>query len=296
MNNIFKLLQILLLLLLSLNCVSQKYLRYNDDCCLTKPKKITITINNKQPNLNDKYESLFVQQLKMILDKNEVSVNLNENKEEYEKDNIFINFPYKILEKHDTIVGGGRNYRSYIEAPYGLIGLEAKISKKKESIYSMGVAINGDFRYLKDSGRYEVQKPEFLINKFAYFYANILLNLYSPPSSLVGKWLDLKNHTIYRISKDNQKYNAEILEESPSTANWIEYSAFNFELENINSSKNNFLKYKGTAKIGINQYLRGVNIIQFGNILLLKNPSISRKNILNQDVEFYEETYLLKIE
>ena len=160
----------------------------------------------------------------------------------------------------------------------------------------MGVAIHGDYKYLIDSGKHEIRKPEYLLNKFALFYANIILNLYSQPSLIEGKWLDLKNHTIYLITIESQKNNATILSESPSRANHTEYTSFNFELEDIKSNDKNFIKYKGTAKIGIYQYLRPVNIIQFGNILVLKNPSIPRKNILNQDVEFFEETYLLKID
>lgn len=118
----------LLVFSLTSNCASIENLQYSNDCCKKKPNKLYITINEKLPDLENKFQKSYLTSIDYLLKKNKFTIitQFDEKNTNIDEDAILINFPFDFSENHQIIVGGGRNYRTYINGPTGMIGIEGK--------------------------------------------------------------------------------------------------------------------------------------------------------------------------
>lgn len=276
----------LIVLLLASHCASIENLQYSNDCCKKKPNKLYITFNEKLPNSENKYEKNYLTSIEYLLKKRNFTIitQFDPKNTNIDEDSVLIDFPFNFNENHQITVGGGRNYRTYINGPTGIIGIKGKKEKDSEPIYSMLIMLNSDYAYDIESKKYSVQSYESLLLKFAKLYSNIIHNIYTKPSPIEGKYFDLIEENFYEIKKENGLY---IIYSKKSGNNFL-----TFENDEKNQSNNHFAYFKGKYTIN-NQELK---LYQFGDMLIIKNPIDSQRNILNQTVIFRSDTYLVKIE
>ncbi|MCG6146557.1 hypothetical protein [Leptospira bandrabouensis] len=277
----------------SSNCIYFKQmhnLRYNDDCCIQRPNKIYLTINNKKPNLNDKFEKSFYTFLQHLLNKKNFSI-ITES--EQNNDSIQLNVPFLFKDDERITVGGGRKYISYIKVPAGRIGIQGRKNRNSEPSYSMFIYLNSDYKYDESSKKYSIQNQESLLLKFALLYSSIINNLYSPPVSIEGKYIDLVSENIYDIKNENGKYFAFKKLKTEELNSGTKEPFLSFEHYENTQYKPNFPQFKGKA---ILYNSADIKLYQLGNMLLINNPRVIKQNIPNYNVDFYLDEYLLKIE
>lgn len=299
----FKKLNILFLisiLVSTANCLyfkERQNLQFSNDCCSKKPSKIYISINNKKPSLDDKFENSFLTYLEHLLNKNNFSTitEFDQKNQIIEDDSIYINIPFLFIEDAKIITGGGRNYTTYIKAPSGSIGIQGRKAINTDPIYSMFININSEYKYDVTTKKYSIQNQNSLLLKFAVLYSSIINNLYIKPASIEGKYLELVSENIYEIKNENGKYVGYLKPKNGDANTNTERPFLHFDKKEDTQKDNHFQHFTGKDTRFLNSTSE-VELIQFGNIILLKDPKIPRKNILNQNVEFYLDNYLLKIE
>lgn len=144
--------------------------------------------------------------------------------------------------------------------------------------------LNSSYQYDIASKKYSVQNSDSLLLKFATLYSNIINNIYNRPSPIEGKYFDLIEETIYEIKKENGLY----IGYSKKSGNKF----ITFENDDKIQANNSFAYYKGKY-ISNEQDLK---LYQFGDMLIIKNPIDSQRNLLKQTVIFRSDTYLVKID
>ncbi|XDD53067.1 hypothetical protein AB3N62_11285 [Leptospira sp. WS4.C2] len=281
---------------LSSNCINFKQfhnLRVYDDCCNRKPNKIYLTINDRKPNLNDKFEKSFLTLLQQLLYKNNFSIitDLDQKNSISEVDSIYLNVPFKFIEDERITVGTGKKYITYIKVPAGRIGIQGKKINNSKSSYEMFIYINSNYKYDETSKKYSIQNQDSLLYKFALLYSSIINNLYFPTGSIEGKYIDLVSENIYEIKNEQGKYFAYNKNEEMNSEQKEPYLSFD-RMENT-KIKGNFSHFKGKANF---YNSADITLVQFGNMLIVNNPKVIKQNIPNYKIDFYLDEYLLKIE
>ncbi|MCG6150374.1 hypothetical protein LFX15_18915 [Leptospira levettii] len=287
----------ILLISLAINCASLENLQFNNDCCKKKPSKLYLTINEKQPKLENKFQKSYLTFLDYLLKKRDFTIitQFDQKYIQIDDESLFIDFHFDFSEDSQIIVGGGKNYRTYVKGPQGMIGIQGKKTKDTDPVYSMLIMMTSDYKYDPVSKKYSIQNSDSLLLKFANLYSNIIHNIYVTPSTVEGKYFDLVNENLYEIKKENGIYNTYFKGKNSESYSKPENYSLTFEKIESTQDTNNFVQYKGKEKKYINS-VYDVNLIQFGNMLIIKNPFESTRNILNQAVIFQSDTYLVKIE
>ncbi|MCW7498541.1 hypothetical protein ND860_18545 [Leptospira levettii] len=288
----------LLFLSIISNCASLENLEINKDCCKKKPSKIYLTFNEKQPNLGDKFEKNYLNFIDYLLKKNNFTIitQFDQKNMKIDDDSVFIDFPFYFKEDSSIIVGGGRNYTSYIKGPQGIIGIQSKTTNNTDPDYYMRIMMTSDYKFDPVSKKYSIQTYESLLLKFANLYSNIIYNLYNKPGTVEGKYIDLINGNIYEIRKENNVFIGDLYGKNSESNKKSEYYTLTFEKTDNIQGPSHFNYFKGNEKRYINGSGYDISLFQFGDMLIIKNPIPSQRNLFNQAVHFSSDTYLLKIE
>lgn len=273
-------------------------LRIDTECCINKPKKIQLTINNRKANFENKYQKIFLNTFQSSLVKEGIEIDFHgDNQDKNQTYDYRIDIPFDVNENYEETIEYIGRYHKFLKIPLVRAGLIHKNLTNNKADFSIFKPFLSDYR-LVEKRSYKIQDSESLTIKASFILSKIFINLFKPSSELNGMWIDPITGLIYKISNSGNIQLGTLVQTEETKIkldkgiNLIGFEIESADAKNQNSKKSNGIKivngpHFNTPRRDNETFLRLGNLLIIGDT----DPGSDRKYD-----SYYPNVYLLKIE
>jgi hypothetical protein len=273
-------------------------LRIDTECCINKPKKIHLTINNRKANFENKYQKIFLNTFQSSLVKEGIEIDFHgDNQDKNQTYDYRIDIPFDVNENYEETIEYIGRYHKFLKIPLVRAGLIHKNLTNNKADFSIFKPFLSDYR-LVEKRSYKIQDSESLTIKASFILSKIFINLFKPSSELNGMWIDPITGLIYKISNSGNIQLGTLVQTEETKIkldkgiNLIGFEIESADAKNQNSKKSNGIKivngpHFNTPRRDNETFLRLGNLLIIGDT----DPGSDRKYD-----SYYPNVYLLKIE